>query len=156
MIEIQSVIAGDIPEISLLVEQTSELQVIPTLSSEGQLSMRSARSADISSIADASKYRAVKAVSDDQIIGYVAWRDPYYIAQLYVLPESQNRGVGGTLLDAVIARSGYDRLHLRASINAIGFYERYGFTHDGAEESDKGIRYVPMSFRVDSKHERPL
>lgn len=42
MIEIYSVIAGDIPKISLLVEQTSELQVIPTLSSEGQLSMRSA------------------------------------------------------------------------------------------------------------------
>jgi ribosomal protein S18 acetylase RimI-like enzyme len=156
MIELYPVIAGDIPEISLLVEQTSELQVIPTLSSEGQLSMRSARSADILSIADASKYRAVKAVSDDKIIGYVAWRDPYYIAQLYVLPESQNRGVGGALLDAVIARSGCDRLHLRASINAIGFYERCGFTHDGAEESDKGIRYVPMSLRVDSKHERPL
>ena len=105
MIEIYSVVAGDIPKISLLVEQTSELQVIPTLSSEGQLSMRSARSADMSSIADASKYRAVKAASDDQIIGYVAWRDPYYIAQMYILPDRQNRGVGGALLDAVIARS---------------------------------------------------
>lgn len=105
MIEIYSVIAGDIPKISLLVEQTSELQVIPILSSEGQLSMRSARSADMSSIADASKYRAVKAASDDQIIGYVAWRDPYYIAQMYILPDRQNRGVGGALLDAVIARS---------------------------------------------------
>lgn len=156
MIEIQSVTAGDIPDISLLVEQTSELQVIPTLSSEGQRSMRSARLADVSSIADTSKYRAVKAVSGDQIIGYVAWRAPDYIAQLYVRPQSQNRGVGGALLDAVIAHSGFSRLHLKASINAIGFYERYGFTHDGAEKSDKGIRYVPMSFRVDKKNERPL
>lgn len=149
MIKFSPVLPEDISEISILVEHTSELQVIPMLSTEGQISMRSARAVDISVIVDTAKYHALKAVSGGQILGYVAWRDPSYVAQLYVRLDSQNRGIGGALLDAVIAHSGYDRLHLRASLNAIGFYERYGFIHDGAEENDQGIRYVPMCFKVD-------
>lgn len=149
MIDINPVLVEDIPEISRLVERTSELQVIPTLSTEGKVSMRSARSSDVAAIGDSSKYRALKAVSGDRIIGYVAWRDSCYVAQLYVCPDSQHSGVGRALLDALIACSRYNKLHLRASINSVGFYDRYGFTRDGAEATDRGIRYIPMSFAID-------
>ena len=36
-------------------------------------------------------------------------------------------------------------ISLRSSVNAVGFYESYGFEATGSEADFNGIRFVPMS-----------
>ncbi|MFJ9180921.1 GNAT family N-acetyltransferase [Streptomyces sp. NPDC102360] len=74
---------------------------------------------------------------------------------LYLLPERTGSGVGRLLLDAVRSRStdrGFHRLYLwvlAANTRAQHFYERAGFTPDGAERVEtydgvplRDVRYV--------------
>ena len=57
----------------------------------------------------------------------------FYIQDVIVLPEYQGRGIGGQLMDRLMA---YIRLHakknafigLMAAVGKESFYERYGFT----------------------------
>lgn len=56
------------------------------------------------------------------------------IRALYVHPECAGSGVGTALLRAleeVARQSGLDRLHLDASLNAVGFYARAGYQEAG-------------------------
>ncbi|WP_338018358.1 GNAT family N-acetyltransferase [Vibrio navarrensis] len=39
-------------------------------------------------------------------------------------------------------------MELKASVNAIGFYERLGFQSVGSEQVKNGIRYVPMLLKL--------
>jgi ribosomal protein S18 acetylase RimI-like enzyme len=80
--------------------------------------------------------------------GMIAFRDGW-IEQLYVVPDAQGRGLGGTLLD--IAKRTSDRLQLWTSqrnVRARAFYEARGFKlieqTDGArnEENEPDALYL--------------
>ena len=64
----------------------------------------------------------------------------------YVDPTFQ--GVGGALLRHAIAEMPGQKIHLRASINSVGFYEKLGFAPLDGELGDAGIPYVPMGLNV--------
>ncbi len=54
-----------------------------------------------------------------------------YLAQLHVAPEWRWRGVGRALLQAALAEARareLGRVRLHATVEALGFYERAGFT----------------------------
>ncbi|MFZ3569062.1 GNAT family N-acetyltransferase [Streptomyces sp. BH097] len=83
---------------------------------------------------------------------------------LYVLPERIGSGVGRLLLDAVRSRStthGFHRLTLwvlAANTRARRFYERAGFTPDGAERTEtydgvplRDVRYVGPATAPDTE-----
>lgn len=85
--------------------------------------------------------------------GYVSFELNYKnqpttkIHKLYILPESQGKGVGNVLVSAVtlLARqSGNDSLLLNVNRHnkAIGFYERLGFSVAATETIDIGNGYV--------------
>lgn len=148
MLEISEVVESDLPEILALGERTNEAQVIPLLNSEGRKVMRAARKRDMVLVADQSKYQAVKAVTDAEIVGYIAWKEDNYITQLYVRPESQGNGVGSKLINHVKSHAKGTRIHLRASVNAAEFYLKYGFKALGAEQTINGIRFVPMEVEL--------
>ncbi|EKO3793775.1 GNAT family N-acetyltransferase [Vibrio metschnikovii] len=131
-----------------LGESVNEEFVIPYLSSDGQEAMRNARKGDIEQATNAEIYTSIKAVKNGAIVGYVAWRQGNYIAQLYVSSKYQNQGVGRGLIAEMLKRSGASSIELKASVNAIGFYERLGFQSVGTEQVKNGIRYVPMLLKL--------
>lgn len=125
-----------------------EAQVMPVLDEEGRSTMRSAQARESNRVVDKAYYSAAKAVVDDQITGYVAWTSEGKVAHLYVDPTFQGIGIGGALLRHAIAEIPGQQIHLRASINSVGFYEKLGFAPLDGELGDAGIRYVPMSLSV--------
>jgi len=44
----------------------------------------------------------------------------------------------------MLKRSGASSIELKASVNAVGFYQRLGFQSVDIEQVKNGIRYVPM------------
>ncbi|MBL4829011.1 MAG: GNAT family N-acetyltransferase [Aliivibrio sp.] len=131
-------------DILRLGESVNESCVVPFLNEEGKKAMRQARSPDILEATNVEIYEAIKAVVDGELIGYIAWRQGNYIAQLYVSTEYQGCGVGSRLVNEMKARSGAVLIQLKASINAIGFYKKLGFVATSKEQNKNGIRFVPM------------
>jgi ribosomal protein S18 acetylase RimI-like enzyme len=56
----------------------------------------------------------------------------------------QRQGIGKRLLSALLNMTEANEISLRSSVNAIGFYESYGFKATGSEADFNGIRFVSM------------
>jgi len=91
---------------------------------------------------------------DKKVVGFVSsgledgqWR----IAQLYVGPESQGRGIGTELLQTALGWLGPEKdvyLHVLAwNVNAVSLYEKFGFVKTGrefpAEVGARGEKLLP-------------
>ncbi|ELZ1717843.1 GNAT family N-acetyltransferase [Vibrio parahaemolyticus] len=138
----------DQQSILALGEAVNEEFVIPYLSSDGQEAMRNTRKGDIEQATNTEIYTSIKAIKNGAIVGYIAWRQGNYIAQLYVSSKYQNQGVGRGLITEMLKRSGASSIELKASVNAVGFYKRLGFQTVGTEQVKNGIRYVPMLLKL--------
>ena len=92
--------------------------------------------------------RYLVAVDGDQVVGYaglIAYPDEAHIATIGVTTARQGEGIGGTLLDALLAeadrRSPVVLLEVRATDEATqGLYRRRGFTPIGVRPN-----YYPLS-----------
>jgi predicted GNAT family N-acyltransferase len=76
------------------------------------------------------------------------------IGRMAVLAEWRGRGVGAALLWRLFecaASAGLHGLVLSAQIQAMPFYRRYGFTEEGSEYLDAGIRHMTMRRKLASK-----
>jgi GNAT superfamily N-acetyltransferase len=75
----------------------------------------------------------------------------YTVSQFYVRSDVHGRGIGTRLLAHIgeaANSTGADRLHVPSSRNAIGFYERAGFTVDsGQPDAAIEITWMTMSIR---------
>jgi predicted GNAT family N-acyltransferase len=74
-----------------------------------------------------------------------------HIGRMAVLKGWRKQGVGSTVLECVIAearRCGASSAFLNAQTNAVAFYERAGFTREGAEFLDAGIPHFRMTRRL--------
>ena len=97
-----------------------------------------------SGIETAGDKRAVIVVRDDEkVIGFVApaiMDGQRRIGAIYVLPETQGKGLGGKLLQRAIEWHGRDEdifLHVASyNQNAIDFYKKNGFEETGKEIRD--------------------
>jgi GNAT superfamily N-acetyltransferase len=81
------------------------------------------------------------AFRDSEMVGMIAFREDW-IDQLYVLPDTQGRGVGTQLLQ--VAKDAFPRLQLwtfQRNRRARDFYEARGFAllkeTDGADNAEK-------------------
>ena len=82
---------------------------------------------------------------DDRLLGVMGIqqvRDVDLIRHAYVVPESQGRGIGGALLEHLLARAERPMLvgTWAAAEWAIRFYERNGFEHVGRERTADLLR----------------
>ena len=69
------------------------------------------------------------------------------IGRMAVLPEFRRQGVGGQLLSTLLVlarREGVRRVCIHAQLHAVPFYERYGFSAQGAEFLEADIPHVMM------------
>ena len=72
----------------------------------------------------------------ERVVGFSEY-DPETreLAAVYVHPDFERRGLGRALLEAAEAAAharGVDSLHLRASLNAVSFYQRAGYVVERA------------------------
>ena len=76
-----------------------------------------------------------------------------HLGRMAVLPAWRGRGVGRTLLAAVLdaAQSrGHDTLRLSAQTHAAAFYAQAGFSAVGGEYEEAGIPHVAMQKTLDT------
>jgi putative acetyltransferase len=93
---------------------------------------------------------------DGQLVGTASWLangddgETARVASVFVHPMFARIGIGGHLLAAVEARavqSGFDQLGASATINAVPFFERYGYA-----EASRGVKafgpgcWLPVAF----------
>ena len=79
---------------------------------------------------DAAQYEAVIAkgnvLVDAGLNGFIETA-PGEILRLFVRPAAAGQGLGQRLLQAGLALAGPGEIHLNATLNAAGFYEKQGF-----------------------------
>jgi predicted GNAT family N-acyltransferase len=70
------------------------------------------------------------------------------IGRMAVLKEWRGRGVGRSLVEAVLERArqrAMTRVTLHAQVRAAGFYRRFGFSERGEQFFEAGIPHVEMA-----------
>ncbi len=144
----EKVIHSDIGSMLKLGESVNEEHVVPLLNAEGQAAIRVAFKSDIDKVKNPEIYSAVKASIGNEIVGYIAWREENYIGHLYVKTEYHGFGVAKRLVEEMKRISDARLIKVKASIYALGFYEKVGFKALSKELSINGIRYVPMELNV--------
>lgn len=97
---------------------------------------------------------AVHLLARDQAgnpIGTVRMLGDGHVGRMAVLTRWRDRGVGSALLKTIIATAhsvGMERIFLDAQVQAIGFYERFGFVAEGEEFMDAGIPHRHMTLAL--------
>ncbi|PIS99520.1 acetyltransferase [Bradyrhizobium nitroreducens] len=92
------------------------------------------------------KGRMTVCLRNDVVVGFVD-AEPGEVTRLFILPEAAGSGLGQRLLDigVVQARLGHTGpIRLEATINAEGFYRRYGFRSTGRGQFSHGLGGEPI------------
>ncbi|MEC8325244.1 MAG: GNAT family N-acetyltransferase [Pseudomonadota bacterium] len=135
---------SDASSLATLVRDVSQQSILPYLESNGQNAYVASIQSDINTVLNRSEYQSVKASIYNKLIGFAAMREGNYITHLFVDNQYQATGVGKALLTRLMATSHAGEVRLKASLNAVSFYESQGFVATGSEMSVNGIRFVPM------------
>ena len=76
-----------------------------------------------------------------------------HIGRMAVLKESRSLGVGGAILEHLVAearRRGLPQVVLSAQTHALGFYRRHGFREVGKVFEEAGIKHQEMRRALNS------
>ena len=91
----------------------------------------------------------------DRVVGVCGARDKgslVHLGSLYILPDSQGKGIGSMLMQELLEWTGPDKtlsLHVATyNKNALSFYEKWGF-------EDTGKRLTEDRFRMASGNSLP-
>lgn len=145
---------GEIPAVHRLIREVFTTQVAPLYTEEGvrsfldyiepdELAQRAGRDHELIAAEDA---------GTGDILGVAEVRRCTHISLLFVSAEVQRAGVGRRLLEHVCSRCrsrGRRILTVNAAPNAVSAYERLGFSVQGPEREEAGIRSVPMMRTVE-------
>ncbi|KDM93411.1 GNAT family N-acetyltransferase [Photobacterium galatheae] len=82
----------------------------------------------------------------DVITGMAELKQGAHLSMLFVLPEWQGQGIARCLLQSLLPHCRDAELTVRASLNAVSFYESLGFQKDGRPAELAGLRYQSLSF----------
>lgn len=140
--------AADRRAIQQLVTRVSEQDVLPHLSAHGQATYREQVIPGLAQTLCSDRFINLKAIAHSadgsELVGYAALRDGNYLMHLFIDSRRQGSGLGRQLLERLLQSATTAGIHLRASVNAVGFYRRMGFVETGPEAEFNGIRFVGM------------
>jgi len=94
---------------------------------------------------------AVAENDDGRVIGTGRLLPDGHIGRMAVAAQSRDRGIGGLILEALVAeaaRQGFAEVVLNAQIAAVDFYLRHGFVPEGDLFIEAGIEHQTMRRRL--------
>jgi predicted GNAT family N-acyltransferase len=100
---------------------------------------------------DPASYHVVARDAEHRPIGTGRLTPERKIGRLAVLRDWRGRGVGDAMLGALIdeaRRRDWGQVSLHAQVDAIGFYEKWGFQRYGEEFDEAGIRHQSMRLEL--------
>ena len=74
-----------------------------------------------------------------------------HIGRMAVLKDWRGRGIGALMLNSLMRRAkerGYTEVALSAQVQAVRFYRAHGFTPEGDEYLEAGIKHQAMKRRL--------
>ena len=74
-----------------------------------------------------------------------------HIGRMAVLKDWRGRGIGALMLNSLMQRAkerGYTEVALSAQVQAVPFYRAHGFTPEGDEYLEAGIKHQAMKRRL--------
>ncbi|KJY79274.1 acetyltransferase [Vibrio coralliilyticus] len=142
---IQNISVDDIDAVLNLVSEVSAIDILPLFNEEGKQQFHERIAPDLHTVFSGKNFLAIKAVSNDNLLGFAALRDGNYLTHLFVSKQAQGTGLGRKLLEHLLASSDANEISLRSSVNAVDFYHGNGFLKTGDEAEFNGVRFVPMS-----------
>ncbi|MCQ9372574.1 GNAT family N-acetyltransferase, partial [Corynebacterium sp. 35RC1] len=101
--------------------------VAPSLSAAGIATFGSVAAADAFAARLQGDNQILVAEQDGRILGVVELKEGRHLAMLFVDPACQGQGIGHALFEAVLPHLRTPVLTVRASLNAVPTYLRYGF-----------------------------
>lgn len=147
MSELQILRLDDPTDALRVAQQVTEQFVLPTFSEEGRRVFPEILARDIVAGFSDPEVEMFGVKSDRSLIGYVAIARKSHISQLFVVSDEQQKGIGRMLLNFVEQQAkemSIPKLTVRASLNAVPFYEKCGFETTAEPQETKGIRFQPM------------
>ncbi len=135
----------DLPAISAICIAAFDAAVAPSLSAQGvQTFMQVAATGAFAERLQGDNHILV-AERDGTLVGVVELKEGRHLAMLFVDPRCQGQGIGHALFRAVLPLLRAPAMSVRASLNAVPTYQRYGFVIDGEAGEFNGLVYQPLS-----------
>ncbi|PSM13003.1 GNAT family N-acetyltransferase [Stenotrophomonas maltophilia] len=134
----------DLPAISAVCLAAFNAAVAPTLGADGIATFASIAAADAFGVRLQGDNQILVAEQQDRVVGVIELKAGRHLAMLFVDPACQGQGIGHALFEAVLPQVREPVLTVRASLNAVPTYLRYGFVLDGDVGEFNGLVYQQM------------
>ena len=140
---VRRILAGEYERVADVITHSFQHLAVQYQTPQGIAAFRQLNSSTALAERDLSDSVTYVAIIQNVIIAALQVREGTHIAQLFVLPEMQSRGVGRALIKAADATTRLQTVN--ASVNSVMAYMRYGFMPCGADQiAANGMRFVPM------------
>ncbi|WP_439448434.1 GNAT family N-acetyltransferase [Stenotrophomonas sp. ATs4] len=136
--------ADDLPAISAVCLAAFNAAVAPSLGAAGIATFVSVAAAEAFGARLQGDNHILVAEQDGHIVGMIELKEGRHLAMLFVDPACQGQGIGHALFEAVLPQVREPVLSVRASLNAVPTYLRYGFVLDGDVGEFNGLVYQQM------------
>lgn len=80
--------------------------------------------------------------SEAQVAGFISWFEGE-IVHVYVSDKFSGKGIGHRMMDYALIQMQGRNITLTSSLNALKFYERYGFVAEECLEKERGGVSIP-------------
>lgn len=134
----------DLPAISAVCLAAFDAAAAPSLSAAGVATFGRVAAADAFGARLQSDSHILVAEQEDRIVGVIELKEGRHLAMLFVDPACQGQGIGHALFEAVLPHLRAPQMTVRASLNAVPTYLRYGFVLDGDVGEFNGLVYQQM------------
>lgn len=134
----------DVTAISAICIAAFSSAVAPSLSAQGVATFMQVATAGAFAERLRGDNHILVAERDDRVAGVIELKEGRHLAMLFVDPACQGQGIGHALFEAVLPQVREPVLTVRASLNAVPTYLRYGFALDGDVGEFNGLVYQQM------------
>jgi GNAT superfamily N-acetyltransferase len=146
---IRKVQPADLPRLSSLCIDAFLGSVASTLTEEGINTFKKIASVDGFANRMEADNKMLACEDGGEVIGVVELKEGRHIAMLFVDPCRQKKGVGRSLISAVLPCTRRAVLTVNASLTSVPAYLSYGFKCTGEAGELAGLKYQPMEMVLD-------
>ena len=83
-----------------------------------------------------------------EVTGFLELKEGRHLAMLFVSPSAQKKGVGKSLISAMLPYAKNNVITVSASLTSVPAYLHYGFDYAGDASESAGLKYQPMEIEL--------